>query len=412
MSTKITELTFLNYFARRYDIPVPKHIEGNAKRSEIADALNKWGGAIIKPDIMTGKRGKAGCIVSVNNLQEAMSQIKKVSNTEINGKIPRTAYLVEKIPSQFEVFTAITYNTAFLQPSFTLSLEGGVNIEDIPEDKKITIPVDIFKGLDAYQASEILGKLNCEQKYISVLARNIVLFWDLFISTGMKTAEINPWRVTPDGKPYVCDFKATIDDANYKSKIPGFEYPDYPENISAFEEEMEAWSASSHQGQAHVSDLGGNRILPILFGGGASTIITETLEILEGSPMFLSDFGGNPPYERMFGTAKICFDHYLKDAKLLLILGGKANNTFIDITFQAIGDALAEWVENNGPIKIPVVIGRGGPRLAKGLLSIRQTLEYLKLPYIIFGPDTPVTLVAGYAANLVNDIIKNGEGHK
>ena len=50
------------------------------------------------------------------------------------------------------------------------------------------------------------------------------------------------------------------------------EPPDYPENISTFEEEMTAWSNSSHQGQAHVSDLGGKGILPILFGGGASTI--------------------------------------------------------------------------------------------------------------------------------------------
>lgn len=182
------------------------------------------------------------------------------------------------------------------------------------------------------------------------------------------------------------------------------EYPDYPENISLFEEEMDEWNKSSHQGQAHVSDLGGKKILPILFGGGASTIITETLEIMGGDPMFLSDFGGNPPYERMYGTAKICFDHNLKDAKLLLILGGKANNTFIDVTFQAIGDALIKYVEENGPLDIPVVIGRGGPRLAKGLLTIQQTLEYLKLPYVIFGPDTPVTLVAGYAAKLANAI--------
>ena len=52
-----------------------------------------------------------------------------------------------------------------------------------------------------------------------------------------------------------------------------------------------------------MSDLGGKRILPMLFGGGASTIITETLQVAGGSPMFLSDFGGNPPYERMQGTA-------------------------------------------------------------------------------------------------------------
>jgi len=302
------------------------------------------------------------------------------------------------------MFTAITYDSRYLLPSFTMSLEGGMNIEEVPEEKKATISVDIFKGLDAYQVSEILEKLGCERKYISLISRTMVSFWDMFISAGMQTVEINPWRITPDGRPIACDFKATIDESNFKSKSLDVEFPDYPDGISAFEEEMAAWSASSHQGQAHVSELAGGKILPILFGGGASTIIIETLEIMGGEPMFLSDFGGNPSYERMYGAAKICFSHKLADAKLLLILGGKANNTFIDVTFQAIGDALVDYVTANGPLGIPVVIGRGGPRLVKGMLAIKKTLEYLKLPYVIFGPDTPVTLVADYAARLVNAI--------
>ena len=405
MANKVTELTFLKHFAKRYGIPVPRHIEGTANLSDIKKALEDWGGeAIVKPDILTGKRGKAGAVVLVNNIQDAITQIRRISSTEINGKMPRTAYLVEKIPAKFEMFTAITYDSRYLLPSFTMSLEGGMNIEEVPEEKKATISVDIFKGLDAYQVSEILEKLGCERKYISLISRTMVSFWDMFISAGMQTVEINPWRITPDGRPIACDFKATIDESNFKSKSLDVEFPDYPDGISAFEEEMAAWSASSHQGQAHVSELAGGKILPILFGGGASTIIIETLEIMGGEPMFLSDFGGNPSYERMYGAAKICFSHKLADAKLLLILGGKANNTFIDVTFQAIGDALVDYVTANGPLGIPVVIGRGGPRLVKGMLAIKKTLEYLKLPYVIFGPDTPVTLVADYAARLVNAI--------
>ena len=410
MTIRMTELTFLEQFAPRYGIPVPRHIEGTAKRSELKRALEEWGGrALVKPDVLAGRREKAGAIAQVDNVQDAIRQIKRISGTEISGHMPRSAYLVEKVPAAFEMFSAITYNSSFLQPSFSVSLEGGVDIEDVPDNKKVTMPVDIFRGLDAYQAGELLEKLGCEKKLISELSRALVSFWDLFVSTGMLSAEINPWRITPKGKIYACDFKATVDDSNYKSKVPGLEFPDYPENISAFEEEMAAWNSSSHQGQAHVSELGGSKILPILFGGGASTIITETLEIAGGDPMFLSDFGGNPPYERMLGTARICFDHKLKDAKLLLILGGKANNTFIDVTFQAIADALLAYIDEHGPIYIPVVVGRGGPRLVKGLLALKQVLEYLKLPYVIFGPDSPVTLVAEYAAKLVNAIPESKE---
>nr|MQY76377.1 hypothetical protein [Spirochaeta sp.] len=397
MALRVAELTFLEYFASRYNIPVPRHISGAAEINEIKRSLEEWGGeAIVKPDVMSGKRGKAGAIVAVKNLHDALKEIKRVSSIEVNGRMARNAYLVEKIPAGLEIYTAITYNSTFLGPSFTVSLDGGTDIEEVEEDKKATIPINIYDGLDAYQAGEVFASLGCPKNLISNLSRVMVFFWDLFISCGMESAEVNPWRITPEGKPYACDFKAVINESNYKAKVPGVVFPEYPENISAFEEEMAAWSGASHQGQAHVSSLGGTKILPILFGGGISTIISETLEATGGSPIFLSDFGGNPPYERMLGTARICFSHHLSRARLLLILGGKANNTFIDVTFQAIADALVSYVEAKGPVNIPVVIGRGGPRLVKGLLAMKQALDYLKLPYVIFGPDTPVTMVAEY----------------
>ncbi len=405
MPLQVTELTFLEYYAPRYGIPVPRHVTGTAEIEGIKRAIDEWGGeAIVKPDVLAGERGRRGAVLPVKNVHEALREIKRVSGMEIGGRITRIAYLVENIPAKMEVYSAITYNSSFLGPSFTVSLEGGVDVEEIPEEKKVTIPIDIFRGLDAYQASEVFSRLGCPKELVGILSRSMVSFWDLFISTGMELAEINPWRITPDNRPYACDFKGIVDEANYKLKVPGVEFPEYPESFSDFEEEMRGWNAKSHQGQAHISDLGGTKILPILFGGGVSAIITETLESCGGSPMFLSDFGGNPPYERMLGTAKICFKHRLARAKLLLILGGKANNTLIDVTFQAIADALLSYVEENGPVRIPVVIGRGGPNLVKGMLAMKQALEYLKLPYIIFGPETPVTMVAEYAAKLVNSI--------
>lgn len=413
MSIKVAELTFLEHLSERYGIPTPRFLPGTATRAEIKEALEAWGGqALVKPDVLTGRRGKAGSVVVVRSVPDALRELKRVAGQEVQGRMPRLAYLVEYIPAQLEVYTAITYNSRLLGPSLTVSLQGGMDIEEVPEDRKLTLPVDIYQALDAYQAGDILTRLGCPQKLISSLSRSMISFWDLFVSTGMETAEINPWRITPGGNPYACDFKAVIDEANYKSKIPGLEFPEYPDNRSELEEEMNAWNLASHQGQAHVSDLGGRKILPLLFGGGASTIITETLQVAGGSPMFLSDFGGNPPYERMLGTARICFKHRLKQASLLLILGGKANNTYIDVTFQAIADALVGFVQENGPLHLPVVIGRGGPRLVRGLLAMKKALEFLGLPYVIFGPDTPVTLVAEYAAKLAEAVDPEEDVHE
>jgi succinyl-CoA synthetase beta subunit len=399
MSAQVTELLFLEHLAPRFNLPVPEHLTAEASGAQIRDAIKRWGQkALVKPDILAGRRGKAGAVKQVTDYVEAQKELKHTQGMEVNGQLPRTAYLVQYIPAQMEVYTAITYDSRFFGPAMTISLNGGVEVEQVDESKKITFPVDVFKGLGAYQASENLSKLDCPKSIVSLFSRILVDFWDMFISTGMRMCEVNPWRITPAGQPYACDFKAVFDEANFKFKNLGFKLFEYPAIQTFFEEEMASWSASSHRGQAHVAELGGEFILPILFGGGASTIITETLRQNGGSPIFLSDFGGNPPYERMFGTARICFEHHLEKASVILILGGKANNTAIDVTFKAIADALQNYVDEHGPITTPVIIGRGGPQLVQGLLAMKDTLESLGLPYIIFGPDTPVTQVAEYAA--------------
>lgn len=409
MPAEITELTFLEQLAGRFGLPVPEFLPGDASNRELREALERWGGeALIKPDILAGKRGKAGGVRRVSDFIEAQRVMKQVGSLEIGGRLARQAYAVQLIPAELEAYTAITYDTRSMGPMLTASLAGGMDIESVPDEQKERLEVDVFRSLDAYQASAMLERLKCPQAAISRFSRALVSLWDLFTSTGMRMCEVNPWRITPEGMPYACDFKAIFDEANHKYRNLDLKLPDYPAARSPFEDEMAEWSASSHQGQAHVSELGGDMILPLLFGGGASTIICETLENVGGHPIFLSDFGGNPPYERMLGTARICFDHYLDKAGLLLILGGKANNTLIDVTFQAIGDALLGYVEEHGPIDLPVIVGRGGPHLVRGLLSLRNTLESLNLPSVMFGPDTPVTLVAEYAADMARVLRENG----
>ena len=411
MSIKIGELSFLEQLAGRFKIPAPDFVVEPVAQSIVREKLAKWNRGIVKPDVLTGKRGEAGVVRTVSDYHVAVRMLKQVAATEVSGQQPRTAYMVREMPADFEVFSAITYNSRLLGPSLTISLSGGVGIESVPDSEKVTVPVGIFRGLNAYQASEALSRLGMEGQTNATLARCLVNQWDMFISTGMVSCEINPWRVTRGGEVYACDFKATFDENNRKTRDLGIQWPEYPTNETAFEEQMKAWAASSYRGQAHVSDLGGKKILPILFGGGASTIITETLTQLGGDPIFLSDFGGNPPYERMKETAAICFKHHLAKAALLLILGGKANNTQVDVTFAAIADALQEWVEENGPISIPVVIGRGGPGLVQGFATIKKSLDNIGMPYVFFGPDTPITMVASYAVELADFSAAQNEGN-
>ncbi|MBL7146968.1 MAG: hypothetical protein ISS76_22205 [Phycisphaerae bacterium] len=63
MSAQITELTFLEYLAPRFNLPVPEHLNTEANETEIRTAIKRWGSkALIKPDVLAGRRSKAGMV--------------------------------------------------------------------------------------------------------------------------------------------------------------------------------------------------------------------------------------------------------------------------------------------------------------------------------------------------------------
>jgi len=141
------------------------------------------------------------------------------------------------------------------------------------------------------------------------------------------------------------------------------------------------------------------------FGGGANALVTE---LLGERAAISSDFGGNPPYEKMFQISRIVFKYWLKQSNVLFIIGGKANNTDIYETFRAMADALKNYFIKNGPTPLFVVIGRGGPNLIRGMAYMRDTLDNLRLPYRIFGHDSAMSEVVNYALDVDKWMEKEG----
>jgi hypothetical protein len=120
-------------------------------------------------------------------------------------------------------------------------------------------------------------------------------------------------------------------------------------------------------------------------------------EVLGEAAIISSDFGGNPPYEKMKAVGAICYRHFLKQTNVLFIIGGKSNNTDILETFRGMGDALREHFAANGPTPLYVVVGRGGPNLVRGMGNLADTLESLGVPYRFFGFDSAISEVVNYA---------------
>src|SRR3982751_3656492 len=193
--------------------------------------------------------------------------------------------------------------------------------------------------------------------------------------------------------PVACDFKCGFDRDDARWQRLGFPPPVFAGDYLDFELEINQLRTYQGQSDVYVINAKGTILAPT-FGGGANSLVTE---MLGDDAIISSDFGGNPPYEKMKQVASICFKHWLAQSNVLFIIGGKSNNTDIFETFRAMADALREHFSRHGPSPLYVVIGRGGPNLVRGMSVMRDTMDAMGVPYRIFGFDSDMSEVINYA---------------
>ncbi len=399
------QLTGLKYGRQLMDIvdfPVAKMLTETATKEEIEAMLKESKKLVVKPSFMgsAGKKGKAGLIRIVDNYADADAARQelhfakyKQGNAEHKAK---GVTFEEFIESDAELYFSITTSTLDRKPVMMLIVEGGVEVEELPPEKKAIVPFDPFEGLKGFHVNDALIKLGCPKAFISPLVQQIPKLWELYNNYGMTMIEINPIRMKKGKRPMpvACDIKAAFDQddpAHKRVKLPA---EVFATELTDFETEIN--QLRTYQGQSDVVELNPNgTVLPFMFGGGANSAATE---VLGDRAIFSSDFGGNPPYQKMKDIANICYKHFLKDANIVQIIGGKANNTDIFVTIKAMLDALRENIKLNPDIH--VVIGRGGPNVVQGMIYARDLLDSLKIPYKMFGFDSSMIGVLNYTLEL------------
>ncbi|MBS0293678.1 MAG: carboxylate--amine ligase [Proteobacteria bacterium] len=383
--------------------PTTEVLGPSASEEEIKAMLDKHGLLFVKPVFKggIGKKGKAGLLGKAKDLQTALAEKERLYFAEHqvgNNKAKANGVTFEAgVPAEHEVYFSITDSTHFRAPMMTLTHMGGMDIEELDKKLVAMVPFDPLTGLKAFVVANALTEIGAPKEIISPLVQQLPKLWELFHNFGMTTLELNPIRMRPDKKgrltPVACDFKCGFDrdDPRWlRLKLPPHLFAaDY----SPFEQEIN--TLRTHQGQSDVyviNDKG--TVLAPTFGGGANSLVTE---MLGDAAIISSDFGGNPPYEKMKEVARICFKHWLKQANVLFIIGGKSNNTDIFETLRAMADALREHFSKYGPSPLYVVLGRGGPNLVRGMGALRDTCDALGLPYRLFGFDSDMSEVIQFA---------------
>jgi succinyl-CoA synthetase beta subunit len=383
--------------------PTVELLGPDADEQEIKALIDANGSVFVKPVFKggVGKKGKAGLVGRAHELRTALKEKERLYFVEhrVDNVVAKANGVTfeASVPAEHEVYFALSDSTHFRAPTMMLSHMGGIDIEEVDKTLVAQIPFDPLTGLKAFIVANALSSLNAPKEIVSPLVQHLPKLWELFHGFGMTTLELNPIRMRPqrDGRlaPIACDFKCAFDRDDPRRERLGLPGHLFAVDYSNFEAEIN--QLRTHQGQSDVYIMNPiGTILAPTFGGGANALVTE---LLGDDAIISTDFGGNPPYEKMKAVAEVCFRHWLPQSNVLFLIGGKSNNTDIFETFRAIADALRDFFSRAGPTPLFVVIGRGGPNLVRGMGAMRDACDSLSLPYRIFGFDSDMSEVIRYA---------------
>jgi succinyl-CoA synthetase beta subunit len=388
---------------RFVDFPCAEVLGPEASEDEIGELIEKHGSVFVKPIFKggVGKKGKSGLIGRAADLKSALAEKERLYFVEHRlGNVVSKAQGVTfegAVPAEHEVYFSISDSTRFRAPTITLTHKGGVAIEELEKRHVAEVPFEALTGLKAFVIANALTDIGAPREIISPLVQNLPKLWELFHHYGLTTLELNPIRMSPGrgGRlvPVACDFKCGFDRDDPRRERLKLPPSLFAGDYSDFEHEIN--QLRTYQGQSDVFVINPKgTILAPTFGGGANSLVTQALG---DDAIISSDFGGNPPYEKMHDVARICFKYWLAQSNVLFIIGGKSNNTDIYETFRAMADALREHFGADGATPLYVVVGRGGPNLVRGMGAMRDTVEALGLPYRFFGFDSAMSEVVNYA---------------
>jgi succinyl-CoA synthetase beta subunit len=285
---------------KRFGIPVSEGRLATTPDEARVAAAELGGQVVVKAQVLTGGRGKAGGIKLADDPDDARVKAKQILGLDIRGHVVRKLWIERASEIAKEYYLSLTFDRGAKRPLFMFTTEGGIDIEEVAEkhpDALVRLHVDPFEGFQPWQARRLVygagvENPNEQKQILSIVGK----LYEAFVATDAMLAEINPLIVTPDGEVKALDSKFTVDDAAL------FRHPDVAEmrDLDAVPPEERA---AREKGVTYVKLDGEVGIL----GNGAG-LVMSTLDVIAlagGRPANFCDLGGGGDAEGVVDALEV-----------------------------------------------------------------------------------------------------------
>ena len=328
---------------------------------------------VVKAQVKTGGRGKAGGVKIAKSPEEAAARAGDILGLDIKGHIVRTVMVTEGADIAEEYYFSLLLDRAERRYLAMCSKEGGMDIETLAEERPealARIPVDPRVGIDYAKAAEIVAAAGFTEPDATEIARVIQLLGTVYQKEDATLVEVNPLVKTGDGRIIALDAKVTLDEN------AEFRHPDHAALADASAEDpLEA--AAKAKGLNYVKLDGSVGII----GNGAG-LVMSTLDVVAyageefpGSPKpanFL-DIGGGASAEIMANGLEIIISDNQVKSVFVNVFGGI---TACDAVANGIVQAFELQASRDEHIEVPLVVRLDGNNAELG----RQILATANLP--------------------------------
>jgi succinyl-CoA synthetase beta subunit len=344
---------------QRAGIPIAQGIVATTPAEARAAAERIGGAVVVKAQVHSGGRGKAGGVKFAPTPAEAEGKARDILALTIQGLPVRKVLVAAAVDIASETYAAILVDRAAKRPLLMVSAAGGVDIEETAHTNPRAIHrvlIDPVTGLLPWQARAAMGRIGrtgaAGLAMADILVRLNRVFWD----EDASLAEINPLVVTKDGKALALDAKVSIDDNAL------FRHPDL-EAMRDTAHETAGSILARERGLSYVpldGDIG-----CIVNGAGLAMATMDLVKHYGGQPANFLDIGGSSNPEKVVAAFKIILGDSTVKAILFNIFGGI---TRCDDVARGILTALDQL-----KIDVPLVIRLTGTNedIARAMLKER-----------------------------------------